>query len=431
MSNLICCHLRNELLAAPDIAALQERRRTVIGCAAARPLLRSGGGGISAGTPGVSWNGPLRNKPFHETPACERYSTSVSSLPRCSQRHNVVRPMPSARAVSVRFQWCASSSIRRRALTGASSVGRVSAAVPQRRGDLPFRQKRPGREAQRVLENAAKLAHVAAPLVPLQKAHRLWIDCDTGIGRLSREPAQPVANQRPDIFPPLPERRDVSRCARQPEVEVLPKSARRDVVGQHSVRGGNHSNVNEALGRLAEAPHVAILEASQEPRLDRRRDLRDFVEEQSATVGGGNEAARVLGRAGERALPMPEQLPRTARREWPRSSRARTAGGGEDWPQNRARDEFPARPCLTRTSTGTLERATDSTQTTTPRIARLTATIRNGGSGMAEPAPVCSPFILVSTAAAMPSARETVCGALRPRRAGGSRRRSPAPCSSP
>ncbi len=60
--------------------------------------------------------------------------------------------------------------------------------------------------------------------------------------------------------------------------------------------------------QLADRVDFARLEEAEEFRLDVERGLPDFVEEQRAAGGGTDDAGEVVGRAGERAAAVTEQL---------------------------------------------------------------------------------------------------------------------------
>src|SRR5262249_34032463 len=94
----------------------------------------------------------------------------------------------------------------------------------------------------------------------------------------------------------------------QTVVEVLTKAAFIDSPGQIHVRGREDTQVEADGLRAADALEFALLEDTQQLRLNVERHLGDFVQEYRAAVGLFESAHAMLRRARERAFDVPEQL---------------------------------------------------------------------------------------------------------------------------
>ena len=92
----------------------------------------------------------------------------------------------------------------------------------------------------------------------------------------------------------------------EPIIEILPEGATCDTVGEIAIGSGHDAHVHAPALVLSDAPDLALLERSQEFDLHTGRDLADFVEQQSPTVGGLEQTRSILGRASERTARMPK-----------------------------------------------------------------------------------------------------------------------------
>ena len=77
---------------------------------------------------------------------------------------------------------------------------------------------------------------------------------------------------------------------------------------QIAVGRGDPAHVDLERARAADALEAALLEHAQQLGLQLGLELADLVEEERAAVGQLEPAALALGRAGERALLVAEQL---------------------------------------------------------------------------------------------------------------------------
>ena len=94
----------------------------------------------------------------------------------------------------------------------------------------------------------------------------------------------------------------------QPVVEVLAEVAGLDQRRELLVRRADDAHVDRLLLRRADLAHLLLLDRAQQLDLHRQRQVGDFVEEQRAAVRGLEEAVAVAFGAGERALPVAEEL---------------------------------------------------------------------------------------------------------------------------
>ena len=114
--------------------------------------------------------------------------------------------------------------------------------------------------------------------------------------------------ERQDVVPALAQRRHVQLDDLEPVVEILPEGAAGDPVGEVAVGGGHDAHVDLPALVLADAPDLPLLERPQELDLHARRDLADLVQQQRPAVGRLEQARPVLGRAGEGAARVSEEL---------------------------------------------------------------------------------------------------------------------------
>src|SRR6185503_10758435 len=90
--------------------------------------------------------------------------------------------------------------------------------------------------------------------------------------------------------------------------KIFAKSPSGDLFLEIAVGGGDDANADVlGLGR-AHRTHLALLQDTQQLRLEREGHLRHFVEKEGASVGDLEEPLLVLGGAGERAAAMAEKL---------------------------------------------------------------------------------------------------------------------------
>ena len=111
-----------------------------------------------------------------------------------------------------------------------------------------------------------------------------------------------------DLLTPFPQRRHVDPDDAQAVEQVLAELPFRDPLLEVGVGRGDDPDVDFLRAGLADRQHLALLEESQQLRLDVERQVADFVEEQRAADGGPQHARLIGHRAGETAAAMAEQL---------------------------------------------------------------------------------------------------------------------------
>jgi hypothetical protein len=153
-----------------------------------------------------------------------------------------------------------------------------------------------------------------------------------------------VARQQPDVVAAFSERWHLNLDHCQPEQEVLPKIAGRDLGRQLPIRRGDQPNVDAPRAVLAEAPHFSFLDRSKQLGLRARRELPYFVEKQGAAMRLLEQTGPLGDRACESATRIAEQL---GLEQLVRQSRAidgtERATGTPTQPMQCPRNEFLAR----------------------------------------------------------------------------------------
>jgi hypothetical protein len=117
-----------------------------------------------------------------------------------------------------------------------------------------------------------------------------------------------VVGEPRDVVGALAQRRHHRAHHGEAVVQVLAEGPLLDHVLEVAVGGGHHADVDPGRARVADAPHLALLQHAEELRLQLERELADLVEEEGAAVGRLDQAVLVGVRAGERALDVAEQL---------------------------------------------------------------------------------------------------------------------------
>src|SRR5215813_8985654 len=194
----------------------------------------------------------------------------------------------------------------------------VPLGVVARRGGLLTRAQRgwevlgPDHVARRhdhePLHHVAQLAHVTRPVVGEKvreglHGHRLGPPPVLG-----REERDEVLHEGGNVFLAPPERWHLDGDDVEPVEEVLAEAARRDLLLEVRVRGGDHAHVH-AQGFLAPHPLEGLLfEHAEHLGLRLEAHVRYLVEEERAAVRQLELAAAPRHRAGERAALMAEEL---------------------------------------------------------------------------------------------------------------------------
>src|SRR4029453_4700654 len=88
----------------------------------------------------------------------------------------------------------------------------------------------------------------------------------------------------------------------------FPELSARDGLLQISIRGRYHPDVHVHQRGATDSANLTLLKHPQELDLERRRELRDLVEEQGPAMRGLHETGLGPNRSGERALLVSEEL---------------------------------------------------------------------------------------------------------------------------
>ena len=107
---------------------------------------------------------------------------------------------------------------------------------------------------------------------------------------------------------PLAQRRQIDAQHVQPIEQVGAEAPLLHLLAQRPVGRRDDAHVDLDRLRAADAHELALLEHAQQLHLRRRRNLADLVEKERPRVGQLEAPEPPLGRAGERALLVAEQL---------------------------------------------------------------------------------------------------------------------------
>ena len=160
----------------------------------------------------------------------------------------------------------------------------------------------------RALDGIAQLAHVARPVVGLERPHGLVRQPLDGalldLGEVGDEPRR----QRGDILGPVAQRWHLHAKDVEPVVEVAAQSPFVHRALRIAVGRGEDAEVGELLLAPADTPEAPGLEHAQQLDLEGGGHLGDFVEEQGPARGVLEQSGMVGERPGEGASLVAEQL---------------------------------------------------------------------------------------------------------------------------
>ena len=164
------------------------------------------------------------------------------------------------------------------------------------------------REHHGALDRVLELAHVARPVVLLQRLHHLVVHLLDVLAGPLRVLFDEVIDQHGDVFAPLAQRQNLNRDDVQPIVEVLLEPRLGDHLLQIAVGRRDHAHLHALRPLGAERLEFALLQHAQQLRLDGGRHRADLVEEDRSAVGERELPALGHHRAGERAAHVAEEL---------------------------------------------------------------------------------------------------------------------------
>ena len=161
---------------------------------------------------------------------------------------------------------------------------------------------------RRALEDVTQLADVTGPAVLDEALACLARDAGGRPGDALGEIGEEEVAEREDVLGALAQRRKADLEHLEPVVEILAEGAALDRGTQVAVGGGDEAHVGGQPLGATHTLELPLLEHAQELGLRGQAHLRHLVEEQRASCGELHLAGLGLGRAGERAALVPEQL---------------------------------------------------------------------------------------------------------------------------
>ena len=169
-------------------------------------------------------------------------------------------------------------------------------------------QRQPVTEHEGMLDAIGQLADIAWPDMPLEDREGFRLD-DQGVGGRLRPPiADEVLDEHRDVVETITEGGNRHLEGVDAKEEILAECPRRHHLLEGAVRGTDHADIDSHGVVVTNATDLAALKRPQEPGLERPGEFADLVEEQRPPVRHLEQAGPVFLRAGERPLPVAEQL---------------------------------------------------------------------------------------------------------------------------
>ena len=163
-------------------------------------------------------------------------------------------------------------------------------------------------QQRRLLQYIAKLTDIAWPGMPAN-----GLDC-TGIKPQIRPSVtqavfrQKMLGKQHDVVVTRAQRRYGERYRSQPVHQVLPEFSSADTFLERRIRRRDEAHIDRPIARAADRAHAAVLQHLEHLGLRRRRQLRDFIQEQRAAISGQDQTGATFLGVGEGAALMPEQF---------------------------------------------------------------------------------------------------------------------------
>src|SRR5438093_7839561 len=164
------------------------------------------------------------------------------------------------------------------------------------------------RENDRAFDDILHLPDIARPVVANKGVHDRGRDALDPPAHPARETLDEMADQHRNIFAPLAQGRQHDREHVQAVVEVVAEVAVGDHVRQVAVRGRHQAHVYPDRPRASQALKLLLLQGTEQFRLQLRRDIANFVEEQRPLVRQLEAADLLAHCAGEGPFLVAEQL---------------------------------------------------------------------------------------------------------------------------
>jgi hypothetical protein len=158
----------------------------------------------------------------------------------------------------------------------------------------------PGAKSGGLLDGELQLPHIARPGMETKQSLRRSFEALA----LGKE----VAGQKDQIVSPISQGGDIQNQAREPVVEVLAKLARSDHVGQVSIRGRDHPDLNTLDLGTSQGANLSLLENPQELGLQGGGQFANFIQKKGTTIGSLEGALPGLIGTGEGSLDVSKKL---------------------------------------------------------------------------------------------------------------------------
>jgi hypothetical protein len=149
---------------------------------------------------------------------------------------------------------------------------------------------------------------VARPVVLLQVSQCIGVNATGGDAVGLGIPPDEKIDERSDVFAPLAEGREVDWNHIETVEKVLAESTGCDQILQIDVGGSDDANIDADGARISDAFEFVLLQNAKKFYLKLIADAVDFVEENSATVGGFEATGAVFDRACEGAFGVTEEF---------------------------------------------------------------------------------------------------------------------------
>ncbi|BEH29383.1 hypothetical protein GTC054_05990 [Burkholderia pseudomallei] len=169
------------------------------------------------------------------------------------------------------------------------------------RGDEP-----PFRHHERAAHAVDELAHVARPIVLVERGDRIGREATHAVPRVGAKALEHVPREQFDVLASRAQRRLVDAQHAQPVIQVRAETPFVHRAAQIDVRRRYDAHVDGHRLAAAQPMNRALLQEAQQARLAFERQIADFVEQQRAAVRRFDMADLARARAGECAALVAE-----------------------------------------------------------------------------------------------------------------------------
>jgi len=153
-----------------------------------------------------------------------------------------------------------------------------------------------------------QFAYIAGPLVLPQRLLGRRSQIQTRDSVFGRKSAAKQLREQQDVLASLAKRWQVKGYDLQPVIQIFPELAFADQRLNAAVGGGDETDVDAPIARLADSSDRVGLQGAQKLGLQRRGQIGDLVQKERAPVGRREHAGLVIGRPAEGAPRVSKQL---------------------------------------------------------------------------------------------------------------------------